>query len=203
MKNIIKNTAILTVITLVAGVLLGLVYEVTKEPIALAKEKAKNEAYQTVMKDADTFDAEVVLKEKKVSKLLAEKGITGCNVDEVVAAKTNDEIIGYIFTTTTSEGYGGDIQISVGIANDGTVTGVEILSISETAGLGMNADTPEFKAQYADKKVDAFAVTKTGAAADNEIDAISGATITSNAVTNAVNTSVACFQEWLGGSVNE
>ena len=43
MKNIIKNTAILTIITLVAGVLLGLVYEVTKEPIVLAKEKAKNE----------------------------------------------------------------------------------------------------------------------------------------------------------------
>ena len=203
MKNIIKNTAILTIITLVAGVLLGLVYEVTKEPIVLAKEKAKNEAYQTVMKDADTFDAEVVLKEKKVSKLLEEKGITGCSVDEVVAAKTNDEIIGYIFTTTTSEGYGGDIQISVGVAKDGTVTGIEILSIGETAGLGMNADTPEFKAQYADKKVDSFVVTKTGASDDNEIDAISGATITSNAVTNAVNSAVACFQEWLGGSANE
>ena len=56
MKNIIKNTAILTVITLVAGILLGLVYDITKEPIALAKEKAKNEAYQAVMKDADTFE---------------------------------------------------------------------------------------------------------------------------------------------------
>lgn len=203
MKNIMKNTAILTVITLVAGVLLGLVYGITKDPIALAKEKAKNEAYQTVMKEADTFDAEVVLEADKVSKLLDKKGITGCIVDEVVAAKANDEIIGYIFTVTTSEGYGGNIQISVGITNDSTVTGIEILSIGETAGLGMNADTPEFKKQYADKKVDAFVVTKTGAASENEIDAISGATITSNAVTNAVNTAVACFQEWLGGSANE
>ena len=203
MKNIMKNTAILTVITLVAGVLLGLVYGITKDPIALAKEKAKNEAYQTVMKEADTFDAEVVLEADKVSKLLDKKGITGCIVDEVVAAKANDEIIGYIFTVTTSEGYGGNIQISVGITNDSAVTGIEILSIGETAGLGMNADTPEFKKQYADKKVDAFVVTKTGAASENEIDAISGATITSNAVTNAVNTAVACFQEWLGGSANE
>ena len=73
MKNIIKNTAILTVITLVAGVLLGLVYEVTKEPIALAKEKAKNEAYQTVMKDADTFDADDLLKEKDMARCYTAK----------------------------------------------------------------------------------------------------------------------------------
>lgn len=203
MKNIIKNTAILTVITLVAGILLGLVYEITKEPIAQAKEKAKIEAYQTVMKEADTFDAEVVLGPEEVDKLLAKKKITGCSVDEVVAAKAKGEIIGYIFTTTSSEGYGGNIQVSVGILNDGTVTGVEMLSIKETVGLGMNANTPEFKNQFADKKTDFFVVTKTDVASDNEIDAISGATITSEAVTDAVNAAIACYQEWLGGSVNE
>lgn len=203
MKNIIKNTLILTVITLVAGVLLGLVYEITKEPIAQAKEKAKMEAYRTVMAGADTFDAETVLKKDKINKLLKKKDITGCTVDEVVAAKAKGEIIGYVFTTTTSEGYGGNIQISVGIKKDGTVTGMEILSISETAGLGMNADKPEFKSQYANKLVDTFVVTKTGAKNDNEIDAISGATITSNAVTDAVNLAVVYFNEVLGGSVNE
>ena len=57
MKQIIKNTLILTTITLVAGILLGFVYEIRKEPIALAKEAAKKEAYQQVMADADTFDA--------------------------------------------------------------------------------------------------------------------------------------------------
>ena len=51
MKNIIKNAMILTVITLVSGLLLGFVYDITKEPIAQAKEKAKNEAYQTVMQE--------------------------------------------------------------------------------------------------------------------------------------------------------
>ncbi len=203
MKNIIKNTLILTVITLVAGVLLGLVYEITKEPIAQAKEKAKMEAYRIVMAGADTFDAETVLKKDKINKLLKKKDITGCTVDEVVAAKAKGEIIGYVFTTTTSEGYGGNIQISVGIKKDGTVTGMEILSISETAGLGMNADKPKFKSQYANKLVDTFVVTKTGAKNDNEIDAISGATITSNAVTDAVNLAVVYFNEVLGGSVNE
>ena len=193
MKNIIKNTAILTVITLVAGVLLGYVYDITKEPIAQAKEAAKKAAYQTVMADADTFET------LKVE--TADLG-TGCDVNEVVTAKAGDEVKGYIITTT-GDGYGGDIQVSVGIAVDGTVKGIEMLSISETPGLGMNANKPEFKAQYADKLVDAFVVTKTGAAADNEIDAITSATVTSNAVTNTVNTAIAYFDQVLGGSANE
>ena len=191
MKNIIKNTAILTVITLVAGLLLGYVYDITKEPIAKSKEAAKNAAYQTVMAEADAFEAMEVD--------AADLG-TGCDVNEVVAANAGSELKGYVITTTTHDGYGGDIQVSVGIAADGTVKGIEMLSIAETAGLGMNANTPEFKAQYADKLVDAFVVTKTGAAADNEIDAISGATITSNAVTNAVNTAILYYTNVLGGS---
>lgn len=195
MKNIIKNTAILTVITLVAGVLLGFVYEITKEPIALAKEQAKKEAYQAVMAEADTFET---LELESV-----DLGISGCGIDEVVEAKAGNETKGYVITVTTSEGYGGNIQVSVGIAVDGTVKGIEMLSIAETAGLGMNADTPEFKAQYAEKTIDTFVVSKTGASAENEIDAISGATITSNAVTGAVNSAIVYFNNVLGGSANE
>lgn len=200
MKKIIKNTAILTVITLVAGVLLGIVYEITKEPIAAAKEAAKNEAYQAVMEEADTFETYDYDVDEAAS-LVA--GYEGCSVDEIVTAKAGSETVGYVITTTSGKGYGGDIQISVGIANDGTVKGMEILSINETAGLGMNADTAEFKAQYADKQVDEFVVTKTGATSDAEIDAISGATITTRAVTNAVNSAITYFDSVLGGSVNE
>ncbi len=190
MKNIIKNAMILTVITLVSGVLLGLVYDITKEPIAAAKEKAKNEAYQTVMQEADTFEA-LEVEEVALS-------VEGCTVDEVVAAKAGSELKGYVVTTTTNAGYGGNIQVSIGIAADGTVKGIEMLSIAETAGLGMNATTPEFKGQYADKLVDSFVVNKAGASADNEISAISGATITSNAVTDAVNTAIEYFKNVLG-----
>ena len=192
MKNIIKNAMILTVITLVSGILLGLVYDITKEPIAAAKEKAKNEAYQAVMTEADTFEA-LALKEVALS-------VDGCTVNEAVAAKAGSELKGYVITVTTNAGYGGNIQVSVGIAEDGTVKGIEMLSIAETAGLGMNATKPEFKAQYADKLVDSFVVNKAGASAANEITAISGATITSNAVTNAVNTAILYFNNVLGGS---
>ena len=106
-------------------------------------------------------------------------------------------------TVTTSEGYGGNIQVSVGIASDGTVKGIELLSLKETAGLGMNATKDEFKGQYADKLVDTFVVTKSGAKTDEEIDAITSATVTSNAVTGAVNAAKNYFNSELGGSVNE
>ena len=195
MKNIIKNAMILTAITLVSGVLLGLVYDITKEPIAAAKEKAKNEAYQAVMQEADAFEA-LDVEEVALS-------VEGCTVDEAVQAKSGSDVVGYVVTTTTNAGYGGNIQVSVGIAADGTVKGIEMLSIAETAGLGMNATTPEFKGQYAEKQVDSFVVNKAGASADNEIAAISGATITSQAVTDAVNTALEYFNNVLGGSANE
>ena len=85
--------------------------------------------------------------------------------------------MGYVVTSTSKDGYGGAITVSVGIEADGTVSGIEFLTLAETAGLGMNADKPEWKGQYAGKNVDLFTVTKNGASADNEINAISGATL--------------------------
>ena len=66
MNKIVKNTAILTIITLVAGALLGLVYEITKEPIAVAQENAKQEAYKVVIADAAAFSAYEDLDRKSV-----------------------------------------------------------------------------------------------------------------------------------------
>ena len=84
-------------------------------------------------------------------------------------------------------------QFSMGIASDGTTKGISFLSLSETAGLGMRADTDDFKNQFKDKNVEAFSYTKSGASADDEIDALSGATLTTNAVTNGVNAGICCF----------
>lgn len=204
MKQIIKNALILTAITLVSGILLGLVYEVTKGPIAASKERAKKEAYQTVLPDAKEF-SNLVFDSDIATKAIKDAGLEGCIIDEVVVAEAEKEPIGYIVTSRSSEGYGGDIQISVGILNDGTISGVAILSISETVGLGMNASKPEFYGQFSDKKVEEFIVTKTGAEEEHEIDAISGATVTSNAMTNAVNAALVYFNQLcvIGGSVNE
>ena len=105
-----------------------------------------------------------------------------------------------MINVTSHEGYGGDITVSMGIDNEGTVKGIELLKISETAGLGMKAKEPAFKDQFKDKNVTQFAYTKTGASSDFEIDAISGATITTKAVTNAVNAGIEYYAVLGGGN---
>lgn len=186
-----KDALILFVITLVAGACLGGVYEATKAPIAAANLAAKEAAYRTVLPDAVSFEADdmtevIASANAEVSGL----GYGNVTVDEAaIALDGSGTPMGYVVTTTSKDGYGGAITVSVGVLADGTVNGIAFLTLAETAGLGMNADT-DWKNQYAGKNVDAFSVTKNGASAENEINAISGATITSNAVTGAVNTAV-------------
>ena len=196
MKNtIIKDTMILTLITLIAGGILGLVYEITKEPIAKQQELAKQEAYKAVFEDADTFEVCVEAEDAELAAYLAGEGFEAQTVNEIMEAKdASGETLGYAINLTTSEGYGGDITFSMGVQADGTLNGISILTISETAGLGMNATKDEFKGQFKEKQADAFEVTKTGASKENEINAISGATITSNAVTQGVNCGLSAFE---------
>ncbi len=200
---IIKNTMILTIITLVSGLLLGFVYEITKAPIAAAQEAATQEAYKEVFVDADSFEAYAMFDETEAESILLENGLDTNTIDDVVVAKSGDETIGYVITVTSHEGYGGDITFTIGITVDGHMNGISILSISETAGLGMKATDDAFKGQFTDKDVTEFSVTKTGSSSDSEIDAISGATITSEAVTYGVNAGLVYFESVLGGDINE
>ena len=110
------------------------------------------------------------------------------------AKDASGEVLGYAINITTPEGYGGDITFSLGVKNEGTLNGIEILSISETAGLGMNATKDDFKNQFKDKKAEEFKVTKTGAQSEDEIDALSGATITSRAMVGGVNAGLCAFR---------
>ena len=200
MKKMIKDAAVLLVITVMAGLILVFVYQITKEPIAAAKEKAAKEAYQEVFPDASDFSAPL--------ELAAPEGDTTWdtnykNVDLGSVLEAVDEggnVLGYVLTVTSHEGYGGDITFAMGIQKDGTLNGISILSISETAGLGMKAESV-LKPQFENKKVANFTYTKSGSTMDSQIDAISGATITTNAVTTAVNAGLYVFQTQLGGSM--
>lgn len=202
MNKIVKDALVLTAITLISGGLLGSVYEITKEPIAKQEELAKQEAYKTVLPKADSFK-EVAMKGDAGVKIPAAAGYTAQEITSVASGLDKDgNQVGFVYTIVTSEGYGGDITFTMGITSDGTVQGIEMLSISETAGLGMKAAEDDFKSQYANKKVEKFQYTKTGAVEENEIDAISGATITTNAVTNGVNAGLTYFAEE-GGKADE
>ena len=197
MNKILKNTLILTAITLIAGLGLGLVHEITLNPIAQAQEKAKKEAWQAVFPDAklDEFK-ETVVDQKAAKQAISDLGVNA-TIDEVCTVGDT----GYVITTTDKDGYGGDIQISVGIQSDGTVTGVSFLSISETAGLGMKAKESSFYEQYVGKNPTKFAVSKDGGDGE-QIDALSGATITSRAVTGAVNAALGYYQNAFGQGGN-
>lgn len=203
MKNkIIKDALALTLITLVAGVALGGVYEITKDPIAKQEAQAKAEAYEQVFTDAAAFEA-VEMDDtltKTIRDQLNQEGYKAQSIEEVMRAEDQSgETLGYAFTVVTSEGYGGDIQFSMGVQNDGTLNGISILSIGETAGLGMNADTPAFKDQFVGKQVEKLQYTKNGATQDDEINAISGATVTTNAMTNGINAGLCVFRVMEGG----
>ena len=202
MKNkIVKDTLALTVITLVSGLLLGLVNDITAGPIASQQAKEKEEAYKAVFADAASFETVTSGEDTDLESHLDENGFKAQNIDEVMLAKDDQgNELGYAFTVTTSEGYGGDIQFAMGVQDDGTLNGISILSISETAGLGMRATTDDFKNQFKDKNVEKFTYTKTGATSDDEIDALSGATITTNAMTNGVYAGLAAFRYEKGGS---
>ena len=101
---------------------------------------------------------------------------------------------GYVITTE-AKGYGGTIEVMTGITADGSVSGVVLLSQNETPGLGANATKESFTEQYQQAVPESgFEVIKSGAAADGQIQAMTGATITSRAVTDAVNLAVEKYQ---------
>ena len=190
-NTIAKDTVRITLITLVAGFALGLVNEITKEPIAQQEAKAKAEACKAVFADADDFAAIEDL--SGAADALESAGLTGkADVNEAYEAKKGGETVGYVITVTDHEGYGGDIQFSVGVSTDDTLTGISILSISETAGLGMKAKNADFQEQFVGLPATGnLEYTKTGE--EGKIDALSGATVTTNAMTNGTNAAIAFY----------
>lgn len=202
MNKIVKDAVILTIITLIAGFSLTIVYEITKEPIAQAQQNSKDQAYQAVLEAADSFEAMDISGAQNV---LDNGGYKSVELEEAATGyDSSGAVAGYVFTITTHQGYGGDITCTVGMRTDGTVNGIEMLSISETAGLGMKAKEPEFKDQFAGKRVEVFAYTKEGARLDDEIDVITGATVTTSAVTGGVNAAVYYFNRTVeGGAADE
>ena len=202
MSKIIKDAIALTLITLVAGMALGAVHGITKEPIARQEVLAKEAAYKEVFADAESYET-VEMTDELAGQLrssLDSEGYKAQSIDELVdAVDGSGNSLGYVITVITSEGYGGDIKFSMGIQADGTMNGISILSISETAGLGMRANTDEFKSQFVGKNTDHIVYTKDGASADNEIDALSGATVTTKAMTNGVNAGLCAFRVMEGG----
>ncbi len=199
-KKIVHDALILTAFTLVLGFILGGVNEITKKPIAEANQKTQEAAYKEVFKEADSFEESSVFDAKKAADIIAKSEYPN---DEIMAVNNaldaSGNVIGYVITVTSHEGSQADITLSVGIQNDGTINGYSITSMSETPGLGVLVNEDAFKSQFNSKKTDSFTVVKTAPAADNEIESVTGATVSSRAVTNGVNACVVYFNTALQG----
>ena len=198
-KKIVHDALILTAFTLVLGLILGIVYGITKGPIDQANEKAKNEAYKAVFSEADSFNQQEYDKDE-ANQMISDAGYSDTIDDVEQAVDKSGNALGYVVTVTAKDGSQGSITFSVGIKNDGTVNGYSITDISETPGRGMKAKDEEFSGQFAGKQVEAFTVVKQTPASEDQIEAITGSTITSKAMANGCNAAIYYFQNALGGA---
>lgn len=185
-KAILIPAVSLLVICVVVTALLGVTNRVTAPKIEQLAAETEAAAKQAVLTDAATFS-----EEKQIEK-------DGNMYTYYEGFSAEEAFAGYVFRTS-AKGYGGDISVMVGVKADGTVAGVNILSISETAGLGMNAKNESFLSQFLGKS-GTVGVLKNGSS-ETEIQALTGATITSKAMASAVNQALALF-EAVGGAQN-
>ena len=188
-KDMFKLGLNLLIISAVAALLLALTNSVTASTIAQRNEQANAEARKLVLESAQDFE------QVKDAKTDNSKGV---EVSEIYEAKdASGNTVGYTLKVLPS-GYGGTIELMVGIDSaNGQVSGINVVSNSETAGLGAKATDPEFSDQYKGKPLEELSVLKNGTPGDTEIKAISGATITSTAVTNGVDAAIEVYNNSL------
>ncbi len=193
MRDYIRLSGVLLIICVIAAILLGLTNEITYEKIAEQIEKSNNEARQLVLPTADEFTK---LEEAKLTSIQANPDYS--IVRDIYEAKTGGSLSGYT-VMVAPKGYGGAIEMVVGIDLNGTVQGVKVGTNNETPGLGKNAEKPAFSEQYKNKTWDSLiSVIKNGTPKENEIVAIAGSTITSKGVTEGVNKAMAVVKELSG-----
>lgn len=190
MREVLKLAGVLFIITALAAVILGFTNIATAGKIEEQQELENLLARQEALSIAKDFE-KVDSKELNETLKTTEFGI----ITEVYSGNKDNEVVGYTIKSTPS-GYGGDIGVITGISLEGKVTGIKIVSHQETPGLGANATDPEFQDRYKDKTIEQpLDVVKTAPQNDNEIEAITGATITSDAVTVGVNTSIELYNK--------
>ena len=184
-----KAAVSLTVISLLAGVALGAVNYITAPAIEAQALAANVASYEAVLPGAENIGYD-----DAVSAAL--EGLTGTEFgrstinEAVVGTDASGSIVGYAVNVTNSEAFDGTLSLSVGIAQDGTVLGIYFTELNETPGKGSLCDEPAFKDQFVGVQTDAFSV-------GGNIDGVSGATVSSKSVVNAVNAALDFYSGYL------
>lgn len=183
MSDSVKMGIKLLLITAVATFALALTQMVTQEPILAQRENSANEARKAVLPEAQEFRSLDFSNDEYPDIIEITEGISG------------DSTVGYTFRMK-SRGYGGDIIIIAGIGTDETVKGIRVVQHSETPGLGARSQEPAFQDQFA-------GLSAGSEIQSSDIQAITGATITSKAVTKAVNTAIGYYRDEIAGGGNQ
>ena len=176
----------LFVICVVAGGVLGVVYNATKDPIAAAETAKRTEAIKNVLPEFNE------LKETKVKSAMED-----IDIPFYLAYNADSTFIGAAVETYTNKGFSGNVSLMVGILADGTINNISVLQHAETPGLGSKMTEPSFKDQFNEKNPASFnfKVKKDG----GDVDAITAATISSRAFCDAVNRALSTFENNKGG----
>lgn len=174
MNHPLKLGGILFLLTALCVGILGGVNQITKPIIEKNEKLAEEAAMRELITTAESFEIEIPNEEGVIKK--------------IAIAKQKNQIVGYVLRTEPN-GYGGTIKLLIGIDQEGSIKGINILEHSETPGFGANADKQDFKGQFIERKAP-LKVSKNTPSQD-EIQAITGATITSAAITEAVNEAAA------------
>ncbi len=173
-NNIVKPIVVLGAICLVASAALAAVNEVTAPIIKAQEEAAANEAYLVVLPDADGFEE-----------------VTDFQTSNVQAVMKATNGAGWVIKAS-AKGYGGDVPVVVGFDANGTIVGIQFLANSETSGYGQKlVDGSEDGINFTQQFIGMSEAPEVGA----NIDAISGATVSSKAAASAVTTAINCFNE--------
>jgi len=180
MRDFVKMISVLFIVCGLAAGSLALVNAVTKEPIASNEKRQRDTAaLREVSADADEFKNVVP--------------------DRVWETLRNGQKAGHIFLTQV-QGYSGPITLMFGTDSDGAVTGLRVLSHTETPGLGAKITTAKFRDQFKNKRLEQL-ILKKDDPAEGQIDAIAGATISSRAVTKTMRSTLESFnKEKAGGN---
>ena len=182
-KNIAVPSVVLIIICLVISAALAFTNDITKDRIAeIDKQNSINAMAEIFTDEGVEFSDNYTVVRNDTEYFYS-------------IASVNGEQIGFIFTTSSS-GYGGEVKVMTGVNADGTVKAIKVLSVAdETPGLGQAATNPEFTAQFSGKS------GQISTEKNHDVDALTGATITTKAVINDVNIALELFEEVKRGGV--
>lgn len=194
MNETLKLGLVLFIITVVSASILAISNDVTSIRIEEADRRANDLAKQEVLERAHSF---------KIMDKGRTKEIVGNNLNimEINECYNDDNLMGYTFKTKI-KGYGGEIELMVGISNDGKVEGIKVLSHGETPGLGANATKAYFTDSFKNKSIGEKLVGAKDPKENNEVQALTSATITTNAVVDGVNEIIEIYNSQLANQAN-